>query len=74
MKRKPMKKYIDDLKFQTYLANNIRCKCPNCGHTVLISVKYDKILCTWCNNFYTNNSKAYKLKKIKEMIRDGNNN
>ena len=70
MKRKPMNQYIQDVKFQTYLANNIRCKCPKCGHTMLISVKYDKILCTWCKNFYENNSKAYKLKKIKEILNE----
>lgn len=49
--------------------NTIRSKCPYCGHTILRSVKFDYILCNHCWRKYKNNSKAYKLKKIKEMLK-----
>ena len=60
--------YSIDPKVVNKLNNTIRSKCPYCGHTMLRSVKFEYILCDHCWRKYKNNSKAYKLKKIKEML------
>ena len=64
------KTYTIDRKIVDKMNNTIRSKCSYCGHTMLRSVKFDYILCNHCWRKYKNNSKAYKLKKIKEMIKN----
>ena len=61
--------YSIDPKIVNTLNNTVRNKCPYCGHTTIKSVKIEYILCDYCWNKYKNNSKAYKLKKIKEMLK-----
>lgn len=60
--------YMTDKAYVSYLGKQIRCRCPHCGHTMLRSVKHEKILCNYCNKVYQNNSRAFILKKLKEMI------
>lgn len=60
--------YTIDPKLVDKINNTIRSKCPYCGHTMLRSVRFEYILCDHCWKKYENNSKAYKLKKIKEII------
>lgn len=63
------KKYCIDPKYQSAMVRNCRCKCPRCGHTMILSVKYKSVTCDHCYKKYENNSKSYKLKKIKEMLK-----
>lgn len=63
--------YTIDPKLVDKMNNTIRSKCPYCGHTMLRSIRFEYILCDHCWRKYENNSKAYKLKKIKEMLKSG---
>lgn len=63
------KVYTIDPKLVDKMNNTIRSKCPYCGHTMLRSVKFEYILCDHCWRKYENNSKAYKLKKIKDLLK-----
>ena len=62
------KTYITNSKYVSYIHEQIRNVCPNCGHTMMVSVKYDNVLCNHCNKLYKNNSRAYFKKILKEMI------
>ena len=61
--------YIIDPKIVQKMNNTIRSKCPYCGHTTLKAVRFEYILCDHCWRKYENNSKAYKLKKIKDLLK-----
>ena len=63
-------RYITDKKYVSYINENIRSKCPYCGHTMLRGIRFEYILCDHCWKKFENNSKAYKLKKIKEMLKN----
>lgn len=67
--KKNKKKYITEAQTVSYLNFNIRSKCPYCGHTMLRGVYIKDILCDWCKRSYENNSRSYKLKKLKDMIK-----
>lgn len=61
--------YRTEKKYVSFLNKEIKSKCPYCGHTMMRSVKYKWLLCDHCWRKYENNSKAYKIKKIKEMLK-----
>ena len=61
--------YNCDPKFVSHLNEQCRCKCPRCRHTMIIAVRYKWVTCDHCWKKYENNSKGYKIKKIKEMIK-----
>ena len=47
---------------------DIKVKCPHCGHTNTMPVFVDAKICNWCKNKIYNNSPAYfKYKLRKEM-------
>lgn len=62
-----MKKMTDDIKLQNELVKYKRyCRC---GHSVIITptAKYNKVLCSWCNQWIFKNDLEmfkYYLKKL----------
>ncbi len=64
-----MKSYKEIEKLATfYRYNRVKCKC---GHSVLVTEKNGKQLCTWCNRYVFATpelEKEYRLKEIKNRI------
>ena len=64
---KTMKEIDNEARYFT--DNRIKCKC---GHSLLITSKDGKELCTWCNNYAFINKEAelkYKNKAQIEKLR-----
>ena len=58
-------KYTDNLQ-------DIKVKCPNCGHSFVIPVFLDTKICKHCNHKVHNNTKMYFDYKLKKMMKERN--
>ena len=65
-KRNNFLSYKDIEKFNRRATDNtVKCKC---GHSVVITNKYDRVICTWCGNWvYKNKKVEFKYKMLKEL-------
>ena len=51
----------------------VKIKCPHCGRKLVIPVWVDKQLCSWCNHYvFRDKQKEFKY-RIKEKIKEANN-
>ena len=53
-------------KLEDVRAKN-KCKCPNCGHTLLFN-KPDKVICRWCKHYVFKNKKVEFEWRLRESI------
>lgn len=66
MKRTNYLSYKDIEKI-TQRATNHKVKCK-CGHSVVVTNKYDRVICSWCGNWVYKDKKAeFKYKMMKEI-------
>jgi len=40
-----------ELKKKEQIATEYGIKCPNCGHSILITNKYKRVICNWCGKY-----------------------
>lgn len=56
-------KYSDNLQ-------DLKVKCPNCGHSFIIPVFIDSKVCKHCNHIVHNNSKLYFDYKLRKAMKE----
>ena len=60
----------DDRIFQDVSKCRYKCKC---GHSVIITNKLDKAICSWCGNLVFKNPKAefeYRVNQMKQKLKN----
>ena len=50
------------------IATNNTVKCPNCGHSILITNKYKKVICSWCSHMVFADKKTEFVYRVKERL------
>lgn len=61
-----MENFKKILKIEDERTKN-KCKCPNCGHTLLFN-KPDKVICNWCKHYVFKNKKVEFEWRLKESM------
>ena len=59
--------YKQLMKYANIMTEN-KIKC-NCGHSVVLPPKVDKIICHWCNNYVFKNKKIEFEYRMQEMLK-----
>lgn len=54
---------------QARLQSTVQCK--KCGHKILISADKDYRICNWCNSKVYNDTKTYFMRKMKTLMKEG---
>lgn len=49
---------------------DLKVKCPNCGHTSVMPVYVDTKICNHCKHKIQNNSKEYFNYKLRKMVKE----
>ena len=60
----------DDRMFQDVSKCGYKCKC---GHSVIITNKLDKAICSWCGNLVFKTPKAefeYRVNQIRQKLKN----
>lgn len=56
------------------IATDYGVKCAHCGHRMLITNRFDRVICTWCGNWIYRNKKAeFRYRIEKEMKKNAKN-
>lgn len=46
-----------------------RVKCKHCGHSIVITNKINRVICTWCGNYVFKTDKDEFKFRVKEKIK-----
>lgn len=60
----------DDKRFKDVSKCRYKCKC---GHSVIITNKLDKAICSWCGNLVFKTPKAefeYRVNQMKQKLKN----
>lgn len=63
-----------EIENREQIATDYSVKCPNCGHSILITNKYKRVICNWCGSWvyaseeakrkYEKQAFVYKMKGL----------
>jgi ribosomal protein S27AE len=56
------------------IASTYSIKCGRCGHSVLVTNRYKRIICSWCGYYVFADKKDEFEYRLKEKMKNGKRN